>query len=238
VVNTDTSQVFQYTRTGTLLNTINDTGYYPVGCAVDSSGDVAVSNMVRTSNTAGNVSVWHNGTGSPTVYYNPNVYEYFFPAYDSSGNLYVDGLGWSPKDLQYYYILSVCRTTSVYCEGVTVSGASLFYPGSVIWDRVNNQLVLGDQRCGGNQESCWYRGTVSGSTYTNAGTTILSNYDGTACDNIQGALGPSSKFAVGGCLTFGTSVSIAGRWSYPAGGDAAPYTANVSEPVGAAISNK
>jgi len=234
VANTNTSQVLKYSRTGSLVGTITDTGEYPTGCSVNrSNGDVAVSNIINTSGGAGNIEVFHNGTGTGTPLTNSNQYEYFFPTYDASGNLYVDGFSNS-----FFFILSECPAGSGTCHSVSVSGASPFFPGGLNWDRVGGQLVVGDQECGGNLASCWYSGMVSGSTYTVSGTTTLSNFDGTACDVDQGALGPFSKYAAGGCVTFGTSVSTADRWAFPAGGSGAPYATGPSEPLGAAISNK
>lgn len=234
ITNTNTSQVFKYSRTGSLLNTLNDTGEYPTGCSVNrSNGDVVVSNIVNTSGGPGNLELFKGGTGTPTPLTNSNQYEYFFPTYDNAGNVYVDGFSNS-----FFFLLSECSTTSLSCHNVGVSGASPFFPGGLNWDRVNNALVVGDQECGGNLGSCWYSGTVSGSTYSVSGTTNLQNFDGTACDVDQGALGPFSKYAAGGCITFGTSVSSSDRWAYPAGGTPNWYNTSVSEPIGAAISNK
>jgi len=235
ITNTNTSQVFQYSRTGSLLKTINDAGEYPVGCSVNNSnGDVAVSNIINTSGGPGNIEVFANGSGTGTPLTNSNQYEYFFPAYDKSGNLYVDGFSNS-----FFWILSECPSGSTSCHSLSVSGASPFFPGGLNWDRVNSQLVIGDQECGGNLSSCQYAATISGSTATITGTTNLPNYDGTACDVDQGALAPFSKYFAGGCITFGTSISTVDRWAYPAGGTPTNnYTSGLSTPIGAAISNK
>lgn len=233
ITNTNTSQVFKYSRTGSLLATLNDTGYFPVGCAVNKqNGDLAVSNIVSTAGGSGNVAVYPGGSGSPSFLTNPSQSEYFFPAYDKSGNLYVDGFSSS-------FILSVCPSGSGSCSTMNVSGATPFFPGGLNWDRVNGQLLIGDQECGGNIESCQYQANVSGTTATIVGTTILSNFDGTACDVDQGTIAPFSKYFAGGCITFGTSVSSAARWAYPAGGTPGHYNnSGLVEPIGAAISNK
>jgi hypothetical protein len=232
ITNTLTSQIFQYSRTGTLMKTLSDPGYYPVGCAVNkTNGDVAVTNIVSTSGYPGNVMIYANGTGSGTPITNSNQYEYFFPTYDTSGNLYVDGFSNS-----FIYILSECSSSS--CSTMNVSGGTLYFPGGLNWDRVNNNLVAGDQECNAQFASCQYQMTVSGSTATITGSTQLADYNGGACDVDQGTLAPFSRYFAGPCIDeYGTASSIAGRWAYPAGGDAGTYSI-LTYPIGSAISNK
>lgn len=234
VTNTETSQIFQYSRTGTLLKTLSDPGEYPVGCAVNkANGDLAVTNIVSTSDDPGNIVVYAGGTGSGTPISNSNQYEYFFPAYDLSGNLYADGFSNS-----FYYILSECPSGSGSCHTLNVSGGSVEFPGGLNWDRVNNNLVAGDQECEDEAASCQYQMTISGSTATITGSTTLSNYNGTGCDVDQGTIAPFSKYFAGPCITEASASSTAARWPYPAGGDPTNYSTNVEFPIGSAISNK
>jgi len=234
ITNTNKSQVLQYSWNGKPLKTLSDPGYYPDGCAVnDGNGDVAVSNFEDTSGGPGNVSVFHNGSGSPVVLTNPSQYYYFFPAYDISGNLYVDGV-----DASEFNILSECPVGSGNCTSLTVSGASLYAPGGLNWDKPNNNLVIGDQLCGGQFVSCLYEATILGSTASVIGTTPLRNYDGTGCDAVQGALAPRDLYFAGGCISYGSSMNSADRWDYPVGGAPPWYATGLSYPVGAAISDK
>lgn len=71
--------------------TLTDTGA-AIGCAVDpTTGNVAVSNFDAGSPSGyGDVVVYTNGTGSGTAYAPTDTY-LWAPAYDSSGNLYVEG---------------------------------------------------------------------------------------------------------------------------------------------------
>ena len=235
VTNTNTRQVFQYSRTGTLLKTINDSYGYPTGCAVNNSnGNVAIANIVNNTYYDGGVVIYPNGSGSGTEINNPGQDEYFFDAYDTSGNLYVDGTH------NYDFVLSECRSGSSSCHTLKVSSASVGFPGGVSWNKVTSQLVVVDQKCGGNLESCAYAGAVSGNTYKVTSTTALSNYDGTACDVDQPTLAPSAKYVAGGCFSFGSTsiTSTVDRWAFPAGGTPTNYAAGTVEPVGAAISNK
>jgi hypothetical protein len=230
ITNTNTQQIFKYSRTGTLLSTLDDAGFYPVGCAVNrSNGDLAVSNIIGSAGD-GNVEIYANGSGSGSPVSNPNQSEYFFPAYDTSGNLYVDGF-----DNSGFFTISQCSGST--CSSMNISGASPDFPGGLSWDRVNSQLVIGDQECGGNLGSCVYGATISGTTATITSTTDLPNYDGTNCDVDQGTLAPFSKYFAGGCIPDSTTAS-ADRWGYPAGGTPNNHATGQVEPIGAAISNK
>jgi hypothetical protein len=234
ITNTSTSQVFQYSRTGQLLKTLSDADYFPVGCAVNrSNGDLAVTNIVNVSDEPGNVMIYKGGTGSGSPLTNSNQYEYFFPTYDASGNLWVDGFSNS-----FEYILSVCPASGDSCNTASLSGGTLYFPGGLNWDRVGGNLILGDQECQEEAASCQYTATTSGSSATITGSTDLKNYDGTNCDVDQGTLAPFSKYFAGPCITEGTSVSTANRWPFPGGGSSTSHSTSVSEPIGSAISNQ
>ncbi len=235
ITNTETSQVFQYSRTGTSLKSVSTPGYYPVGCAVNkSNGDLAVSNLISTSGYGGNVEVFANGSGTGTPLVNSSQLEYFFPAYDKSGNLYVDGFSTAGS-----YILSECASGSNSCSTLSVSGGSISFPGGLNWDRVNNNLIAGDQECNGQAASCQYAMTISGSTATITGSTPLNDYSGGGCDVDQGTLAPMSKYFAGPCISQSSGASsAAARWSYPAGGNPTNYSTAAEYPIGSAISNK
>jgi hypothetical protein len=232
ITNTGTQQILQYSRTGTLLNTLSDSIGFPVGCAINkATGDLAVTNIFNTSGN-GTVAVYPNATGTPTQYSNPSQSENFFDAYDGNGNLYVSGEGGAG------YSLSVLPSGSSNMTTVSVSGGTLFFPGSVNWNK-NAGLILGDQECNDAGASCLYAVTVSGSVATITGSTPLTNTDGGGCDVDQAVISPGGKYYGGGCISEGSAPSVAARWAYPAGG--APTnstTTGISEPIGAAISNK
>jgi hypothetical protein len=237
IVNGGSSQVFQYSRTGTRLKTIDDdVDFRLIGCAVNRTGDVAVANRVSKSYEHGNVSVFHNGSGSPTILTNPHQHIYEWLAYDTSGNLYVDGY-----DDKGEFILSECPAGKSSCHTLTVSGASPHVPAGLNWDKVNNDLIIGDETCEGRGRiaSCLYAATISGSTAMVTGTTKLLNFDGTNCYLIQGALGPFSKYVAGGCTTaYRSGETTVDRWAYPAGGLPGSHATFLGYPIGAAISNK
>jgi hypothetical protein len=229
ITNTGTLQILQYSRTGTLLKSLTDPNGDPVGCAVNkANGDLAVTNIFNTSGDA-TVEVYANATGTPTAYNNPSQTENFFDAYDSSGNLYVDGFSDSG------FSLSVLPNGSSTMSTIRFSGAAIGFPGGVNWTPATG-LVVGDQEC--TTGSCLDAVSVSGLTGTITGSTTLFNYDGGECDADQVTVSPQGKYFAGGCITESSAPSSAARWAYPAGGTPTNYSINVSEPIGAAISNK
>jgi hypothetical protein len=233
IIDKGTRQIYQYSRTGTLLNTLSDTKGYPVGCAVNkANGDLAVTNIAGYPNGNGTVDVYADASGTPTVYSNPSQTENLFDAYDSSGNLYVDGDGDSGL-----FSLSELPNGRRTMRTVTISGGTIYFPGGVNWGKATG-LIVGDQECNDAYASCLYAVSVSGSTGTITGSTPLTNYDGGACDVAQGTIFPSGKYFAGGCITEGSAPSTAARWAYPAGGTPTNYSTGVEYPIGAAISNK
>ena len=234
ITNTGTLQIFQYSRTGTLLKTLSDTNGFPVGCAVyNTNGDLAVTNIEGYPSGDGTVDVYADASGTPTVYSNPSQPYNFFDAYDSSGDLYVDGF----DDSGSRFSLSELPKGSGTMSTINISGGAIYSPGGVNW-RPATGLVIGDQYCNDGYAACLYAVSVSGSTGTITGSTTLTNYDGGACDVDQSTISPVGKFFAGGCITEGSAPSTADRWLYPAGGTPTNYTTSIEYPIGAAISNK
>lgn len=233
ITNTESQDIVQYSRTGTLLSTLSDPNGYPVGCAVNkANGDLAVTNIFDYPSGNGSVNVYANATGTPTVYSNPSQTENFFDAYDSSGNLYVDGFGNSG------FSLSELPSGSSTMSTVNISGGTIYFPGGMNWGKATG-LIVGDQGCNDTFGSCLYEVSVSGSTGTITGSAPLTNYDGGACDVVQGTISPHGKYFYGECalITTGTG-GTADRWAYPAGDTPTNYSTSVTSPIGAAISNK
>lgn len=235
IVNTGTAQGLKYSRSGTQLGAVSDPSGTPVGCAVNpTNGDLALSE-IRGSSGAGGIEIYPNGSGSPTKYSNPSQYEYFFPAYDTDGNLYVDGFTYPT----FAVMISELPSGSGTMHTVNYSGGTIGFPGGVNWDRVRGQLVVNDQECQGLYSSCVYQMKVSGSSAKIVGSTPLNNLDGTACDVDQGTIAPFDKYFAGPCISFAYSVNSVDRWAYPSGGTPGHYNdAVVVQPIGSAISNK
>ncbi len=235
VADTQATQVEEYSRTGTLLNTYLDTSGYPAGCAVNPlNGDLAVANISGLS-SRGQVLIFTNSSSKPTVLVNRAQVSYFFLGYDTQGDLRVDG-----RDKLKNYILSACGRSV--CHTVNLSGGKIYFPGAVQWDQKDDSWVLFDQRCGNNSAACSYGVSASGVL---GQATNYQNYDGgPVCDMIQGVVAAYGKrytagsdYEYTGCANAGNS--SVNRWVYPAGGAPTDYTPKfVTQPAGAAISTQ
>jgi hypothetical protein len=240
IANTGEMQMLLYSRTGTLLKTLDDYGEYPSSCAVNyKTGDLAVANIESGTAGPGNVTVYANASGSGTAYSNPSFNQYFFVGYDLNGNLFFDGTDES-RTISYLAELPAGSNTTTL---ITLGGGTLYLAGFVQWYRNGNYLALGDQECTGTAESCVYWVSLSGSTGTITATTYLANYEGNpVCDLVQGVIAANGERYVAGpdyeaCEATPSTVY---RWPYEAGGSPTNYNsdAELTEPVGAAVSTK
>ena len=89
------SQIYEFAHGGTQSKaTLNDPGS-AIGCAVDpTTGNLAVTNNFSLSGPSnnGNVEIYRHAKGRPTMYYDKNIYSYYYCAYDDKGDLFVDGV--------------------------------------------------------------------------------------------------------------------------------------------------
>ncbi len=234
VANTRATEVKEYSRTGTLLNTYPDKQGYPVGCAVDPvNGDLAVTNIRGFRHAPGQVLIYKSPSSKPSVLTNPKQYSYYFDGYDIYGHLWVDG-----RDARKNYMLSGCNASR--CRTIKLSGGKVYFPGAVQSDQQLFSWVVFDQLCGGKSAACSY--WVSDGGALGKSTNYRKYKGGAVCDLIQGVVAAyGMKYTAGAdyqsnrCRKGG---SYEGRWQYPAGGTPTNYTTNVSSPVGAAISTK
>jgi hypothetical protein len=233
VDNTGSTQVLEYSRTGTLLNTYTDSYGYPVGCSVDpATGNLAVSNIFGFSG-AGQVLVFSSPSAQPTVLSNPSQYYYYFVGYGPGSNLWVSG-----KDSSGLYRVSGCSTTS--CSTINLTGGTIYFPGNVQWDNVRSTWVLWDQLCNDSEAACSYPVSASGALGTP--TDYLTYAGGDVCDMVQGIIAANGKnYVAGGDYEYcGTASSTFDRWGYTGGGEPTNYATvgAYSIPDGAAISTK
>jgi hypothetical protein len=92
VADTYNSRIVMMTQRGTTLATLSDSGEYPAGVAVALNGTVAVTNICSVPSCGqGNVAFYANGATSPTGTACCLASRYYFGAFDSSGNFYLDG---------------------------------------------------------------------------------------------------------------------------------------------------
>ncbi len=236
VANTQETQVDEYSRIGTLLNTYPDKSGYPVGCAVNPlNGDLAVANVSSFSGL-GHVLLFTSPSSRPTMLINPAQVSYFFLGYDIHGDLWVDG-----RDKQKNYIVSSCG--GFVCRTIDLTGGKIYFPGAVQWDQKEYSWVLFDQRCGNTTAACSY--WVSGTGVLGQATNYQNYSGGAVCDLIQGVVAAYGKrytagsdYEYTGCPNAGNS--SVNRWQYPTGGAPTNYAteAVTQQPAGAAISTQ
>ncbi len=241
ITNFGGASVVEYAHGGTkVLKTFSVTGN-PLGCAIDKAGDVAVGDYYQNGGSdAGNVEVFAHGGSNAKTYTSENCYYIWGPAYDRSGNLFVESAGAQTPS-------PVCELPSGGSALVPVSfNVPLIYPGSPVWD--GKEIALTDQEAGGYLDTGIYQTTISGSSMTEKGETLLTD----TCFNTETDIvvpfvvgsknTPVNKtlgktVAGGNLYCVGNSADVS-DWVYPAGGGVLVTFANGPvEPYGASVSS-
>ena len=223
IVDTGYQQIYEYAPGAkSPIATLSDTFGFPASCAVNPvNGDLAVTDQYGASRKGG-VLVFPNATGTPQYYRNGKQTTYDFDAYDDSGNLYVSG-----ESEKKHYAVSRLRAHTNNLKALSISGATIHFAGSVLWNA--GKLVLGDQSCHGGSTACLYVATVSGNTATVTSTIALSK----SCDVVQVALFNGTLYGGNGHCPQGKNAVDA--WSF-SNGHQMGAAGGVHEPIGAAIS--
>jgi hypothetical protein len=174
---------------------------------MDLNGDLAVGILYGTD--GGNVLVFKQATGTPTLYATPLVREYF-DGYDPQGDLFADGFNGAsnfelvelPKGGRKFVPIATSNTVE--------------FPGSVQWD--GSYLAVTDQIA-----NDVYRYTVSGTTATLKDTVRLS-----------GSSDCAQTWIVTGLMYCADAGNENGAvFNYPAGGsEIAVFKGNFDLPLG------
>ncbi len=196
---TEESEALVYKAAATKpLTTLSDAGEYPSSCSIEkTTGDIAVSNIISTSDGEGSVAVYAHGTGTPTAYTCSSLYRYYFLGYDDKGNLFVDG-----ESSSYAFGFCELPAGSSTLEDITLN-QSIGFPGQVQYD--GTYLTVEDQ-----DSDTIYRFAISGSSGTEKGSVVL--------DGVSDAVG---SWIENGRVYSGGAGSEAGVhvWKYPDGGE-------------------
>lgn len=220
ITSTLASQIFEYAHGGTTpINTLDDPGEYPLGCWVNPrNGDLAVSNISTTNSGPGSIAIYKGATGSPAIYSDPHFKRVFFLAYDSYGNLFVDGYNSSQ-------VFQMAKFKRKVFTPITISGAKINFPGGVFTKGL--KLSVGDQS-GSHGNSIVYQITDTG---TVTGTTQLLN----TLDCIQYYIygKTSTQKIISPNAVSPTDDNI---YKYPAGGNPIKTISGLSLPIGSAVS--
>lgn len=192
-----------------------DPNEYPFSCAVDPvTGDLAVAN-IESFHGGGSISVYVHAHGPPVTYTYANVYKYYFGAYDSGGNLFVDTTYDAPSAPFVFLELPKGRKT---LRIVTLEQAFAL-PGGVAWD--GRDIVVADSK-----SSTITRFSIRGRIGKKIGSVQLSEARYLA----QFVLARSQ---IVGASFHGRSV---GFWEYRSGGPPQRTLRGFGEPFGVTLS--
>jgi hypothetical protein len=216
IANFSTSSILEYAHGGTSpIANLSDPGYYPAGCSIDpTTGNLAVTNYVSTSNGQGNVVIYQGAKGNPKEAYADSVIsEMGFCGYDDAGNLFVDG---STSGNAFAFAELPSGGTSL--KNISLN-RSIGLPGGVQWDGAH--VAVGDRKT-----NVIHQFTISGTKGQEAGTTPL-----TGASDVD-------QFWIEGPNVVGSDPGAANAmfWNYPAGGSATKTVAGLHEPIGATVS--
>lgn len=218
------------------MRVVDDSPYQPVGCAVNpDNGDLAIANHQTGPSGTGNIAIYREAKGKPTLYQDPNLMGYSSCAYDRDGNLLTtDGFY---SDSGYgsdfaYLAKDSKRLVTLYATGGSSWDGGFDGVGGIAWD--GKFFVLDTNSYGGS-----YQVTVSGRKLRYAGETYLDRADhpGPIAIYNKAQEGQGTQVIAG---WYSGSEDIVGYWKYPSGGE--PIAQIISYgafiPVGLAVSLK
>ncbi len=165
------ADIVEYAHGGTTpIKTLTDSYGYPIGCSVDpTTGNLAVANFEGVGSTCmGGVVIYEGATGGGTLYQDQDLSYYYPPGYDASGNLYVQG-----QTANGAAGLAELGSGSADLVTLSLSGATISYPGSMQWD--SHYMTATDQSYQGGTLSGIYRISVSGTQASVVDSTVLSD---------------------------------------------------------------
>ena len=198
-----------------------------LGCAVDTStGNLALTNL-GTLQSSGDVWIYASARGKPAAYRNSQLAEIYFAAYDTQGNLFVDGV-----DSKYHFQLAELPVGGNSLRIVSMN-QTVGFPGGLQWD--GQYLALGDQLYQGRHDAAVYQIAISGSAGSVEGTTVLSGSCGIGGFAISGA--GQKRLQSGEELAMvDPCQNNAKLYAYPAGGYSLDTLTGSQYPLAATIS--
>jgi hypothetical protein len=212
ITNSQSQTIDEYSHGGTYVRALSDPNEQPIGCAFDkSSGSLAVSNTLTTSDGAGSLAIYTKASGRPRIISGGGFQRIFFPAYaGNSGVLYFDGM-----NSTYATVYGALRHGKI--TQISIKGATIDFPGTVNWSAKTQTMNIGDQ-----ETALLYQISPTGEI---TGSMPL----GDALDIPQGTI-KGSRFV--GPDAGAQNVKVI---SYP-GGRLQTTLTGLSEPIGSAVS--
>jgi hypothetical protein len=209
--------IFEYAPGGSEpIAELSDPGT-PQDCSVDTvTGNLAVANVNDPNNPSGqgDVAIYKNAQGSPTMYINPNMLTMYYCGYDTHGNLFVDG-----RNASEAFAFSELPKQSDLFANISLN-ETMKSPGAVKWD--GNYITIGSR-----QESPWgpllvYRLQISGDTGAVVGTTKLASRN----NRHEGVYWIQGSKIIS---TYNKNYTDVGYWLYPMGGKVRRSAKSVGE---------
>ena len=133
-------KIYEYAHGGTKpIHTVNDPSYRAYGCAIDpTTGNLAVANYSDNSARSGNVAIYRKARGFPKSYVGYGFYYYYYCGYDTTGNLYVDGLNNGGFGFAFARLAKRSHSLQSFLLPQPIT-----FPGGVQWD--GKYVAVGDQ---------------------------------------------------------------------------------------------
>jgi hypothetical protein len=221
IANFDNGAVIEYAHGGTSPIKVFATSGDAFGCSVDKAGDLAVTDFLGVSYSAGSVTIFSKGSSDGTVYSSPYNCHYIWNAgYDDKGNLVMIAENEASEAVTFCAVLKGSKTLTT----LTASGFTIYSPDSTMWD--GKYLALGDQQIGGGLQSGMIEATLSGTTLTSHGQVTLSDtcagdYTHVVQPFIVGSKNTPVNNKQGKVVAGGNEICSADLrfWHYPKGGN-------------------
>jgi NHL repeat len=230
IVDSGSSKIVEYAHAGKKPKaTLTDAGALNLlGCSVDSTtGNLAVTDAGGPTG-GGGVWMYTDAKGTPKEYQLHAIQFVYFCSYDDGGNLFVDGLGSG-----YGFAFAELASGGRALKSITLS-QGVGFPGGVQWD--GEYITIGDQVYENRHKAAIYQVSISGSTGTIQGTTVLPG----SCDVLQFAISTlgSGKKDQQGSSVIAPDVcqNNVKFYKYPTRGAATKTLTGFQYPVGAAVS--
>ncbi len=217
VVDWAKADIVEYAHGGASpIATLNDPGYFPIGCSVDpTTGNLAVANFGAVSSSSpGNVAIYQNASGSPTLYTYQSPAYYLPPGYDNKGNLFVEiQTATGQKNL-----LAELPSGSSTFRTISLSGWTINFPAGIMWD--GSYLAGSDQEYKNPNvvDTGIYRIQISGSTGTVVSSIRLNDRCASSGNNILAVQPWIQKNRVVAGNLYNSCLYSYGYWNYANGG--------------------
>lgn len=231
VVESAKSKIVKFAHGGTkpIATRIDKNADDLLGCSVDpTTGNLAVTDLGGPAG-GGGVWIYLSGKGSAKKYKDSNLASAYFCGYDDAGNLFVDGL-----DSSENFELAELPSGSATLQTIALN-QSVGFPGGIQWD--GQYVAIGDQYYDNQHKSAIYQVSVSGSSATVEGTTVL----GGSCDALQFVISSAgshkkSRQQANTAIAPDVCEGSVAFYNYPSGGPPTNTLTGFQYPVAAAVS--